>query len=92
VSVRAAAEIEVRLQPRASRDEIAGERGGRIVVRVTAPPVEGAANAALCKLIAKRARVARGRVSIVQGGRFRDKRVRVEGVVLADLRARLGLV
>ena len=89
--MEAAAELRVRLQPRASRDEIKGERDGRIVVRVTAPPVEGAANAALCKLIAKRAGVARGRVTVVRGERSRDKTVRVAGVDPAELRAGLGL-
>jgi uncharacterized protein len=87
----AAAELDVRLQPRASRDAVVGERSGRVVVRVTAPPVDGAANAALCKLVAKRAGVARGAVRVVRGERSRDKRVRVEGVELAELRKRLGL-
>jgi uncharacterized protein len=50
----ARAELRVRLQPGASRSEIAGERDGAILVRVTAPPVEGRANEALRKLIAKR--------------------------------------
>jgi uncharacterized protein (TIGR00251 family) len=87
----AAAELDVRLQPRASRDAVVGERSGRVVVRVTAPPVDGAANAALCKLVAKRAGVARGAGRGVRGERSRDKRVRVEGVELAELRKRLGL-
>jgi uncharacterized protein (TIGR00251 family) len=76
----------VRLQPRARRDEIAGVREGRTVVRVTAPPVDGRANAALVKLIAKRAGVAKGRVSIVRGERSRDKLVRVEGLDDEQLR------
>lgn len=89
MSPAVAAEIEVRLQPRAGRDEVAGERGGRIVIRVTAPPVDGRANRALCRLVAKRAGVARGRVTVVRGERSRDKLVRVEGIDDADLRARL---
>lgn len=80
----------MRLQPRASRDEIAGERGGATVVRVTAPPVGGNANAALVKLIAKRAGVAKGRVRIVRGERSRDKLVRVQGLDDAELRRALG--
>jgi len=70
----------VRLQPRARTDEIYGERGGVLVVRVSAPPAEGRANAALCRLIAKRARVGVRRVSIVRGAGARDKIVRIEGV------------
>jgi uncharacterized protein (TIGR00251 family) len=81
------AEIEVRVIPRARREEIAGERGGRLLVRLTAPPVEGAANAALCRLVARRARVPAGRVTIVRGQTSRDKVVRVEGLSEAELRA-----
>jgi uncharacterized protein len=84
-----AAEIRVRVQPRASRNEIASEGEGALVIRVTAPPVEGRANEALRKLIAKRAGVAKGRVTIVRGERGRDKVVRVEGMTEADLRRAL---
>jgi uncharacterized protein (TIGR00251 family) len=83
------AEIDVRVVPRAQRDEIAGERGGRLLVRVTAPPVEGAANASLCRLVARRAGVPPRQVSIVRGQTSRDKLVRVEGLTDADLRASL---
>ena len=83
------AEIAIRLQPRASRAAVVGERDGRIVVRVTAAPVDGRANAALCALIAKRAGVPRSRVSVVRGQTARDKVVRVEGLDPAALRARL---
>jgi uncharacterized protein YggU (UPF0235/DUF167 family) len=62
-----------------------------VLVRVTEPPLEGRANAVLVKLIAKRARVAKGRVSIVRGARSRDKLVRVEGMGEAELRRALGL-
>jgi uncharacterized protein (TIGR00251 family) len=60
-----------------------------VLVRVTAPPVEGKANAALVKLVAKRAGVARSRVSVVRGERSRDKVVRVQGVDEAQLRRAL---
>ncbi|MGH2994583.1 MAG: DUF167 domain-containing protein [Solirubrobacterales bacterium] len=85
------AELRVRLQPRARREEIVGERAGAVMVRVTAPPVDGRANAALVKLIAKRAGVAKGLVSIARGERSRDKLVRVEGVGEAELHRALGL-
>jgi uncharacterized protein (TIGR00251 family) len=88
-SASGGAEIRVRLQPRASADAIAGERGGTLVVRVTAPPVAGRANEALRALIAKQARVAKGRVEIVRGSPRRDKVVRVAGMSQRDLRAAL---
>ena len=85
-----AARIAVRLQPRASRDEIVGLRDGVLVVRVTAPPVDGRANVALCKLVARRAGVAASRVSVVRGERSRDKLVQVNGLDEPALRAALG--
>lgn len=57
--------------------------------KVTAPPVGGKANKALCKLIAKRLGVAPSRVSVVHGEKSRDKVVRVEGVDAERLRAAL---
>ena len=85
------AELTVRLQPRARRNAIVEERVGVLRVTVAAAPVDGQANAALCKLVAKRAGVARGRVSVVRGERSRDKVVRVEGLETAEVRAALGL-
>ena len=82
------ADLTVRLQPRARRDEVVGERGGAIVIRVTAPPVDGRANDALCRLIAKAAGVAPSRVEIVRGHGARDKVVRVADVDEAALRSR----
>jgi uncharacterized protein len=83
-------DLHVRLQPRARRDEVVGERAGAIVIRVTAPPVDGKANAALCALIARAAGVAPSRVSVVRGQRWRQKVVRVDGVSEAELHARIG--
>jgi uncharacterized protein (TIGR00251 family) len=87
----ASAHVQVRLQPRASRTEVVGERGGAVVIRVTAPPVDGRANEALCALVAERAGVPRREVSVVRGATSRDKVVRVEGVDEAALRAALGV-
>jgi uncharacterized protein (TIGR00251 family) len=84
-------EIAVRLQPRARANEIVGERDGVLVVRVTAPPVDGRANDALCRLIAKRVGVGVGRVSVVRGGRAREKLVRVEGLGVRALCKALGV-
>jgi uncharacterized protein (TIGR00251 family) len=87
----AAGEIVVRLQPRARENAIVGERDGVVVVRVTAPPVDGRANEALCRLIAKRARVGVRSVSVLRGAGAREKVVRVEGIDSARLRVALEL-
>ncbi|HWK27765.1 MAG TPA: DUF167 domain-containing protein [Solirubrobacter sp.] len=82
-------DLAIRLQPRARRDEVVGERAGAIVIRVTAPPVDGKANAALCAFVARAAGVPPSRVSVVRGHTARDKVVRVEGVEADALRAAL---
>jgi len=83
-------EIAVRLTPRAGANEITGERDGVLLVRVTAPPVDGRANAALCRLIAKRVGVGVRSVTVIQGAGSREKIVRVDGVGLEYLRRALG--
>jgi uncharacterized protein YggU (UPF0235/DUF167 family) len=84
-------DLLVRLQTRARRNAILEERNGVLRVSVAAAPVNGQANAALCKLIAKRAGVARGRVSVIRGERSREKVVHVEGLTRDQLRRALGL-
>jgi uncharacterized protein len=78
--------LEVKVTPRASRDEIVGMRDGVLGVRVTAPPVDDAANKAVAKLIAKRAGVPRSRVRIASGARGRRKRIEIDGAGPEELR------
>ena len=66
-------------------------RDGALDVRVSAAPVEGAANEALVELLARQLDVPRRAVSLVSGEHGRSKRVRIEGLTLAEVRARLGL-
>lgn len=70
----------VRVQPRARKDELVGERTGALVVRLKAPPVEGAANAALVRFLAKSLGVPVSAVEILRGASQRNKLVRVLGV------------
>ena len=81
--------LAVRVQPRARRDEVVGERADAIVIRIAAPPVDGKANAALCRFVAKRAGVPRSAVTVVRGESAKDKLLRVDGVSLDALRAAL---
>jgi uncharacterized protein len=82
---KAEIKLEVRLTPRAGRDEIGGRREGRLQVRVKAPPVDGKANEALRRLIAKRVGVPKSRVRIVRGERSRRKLIAIEGADPAAL-------
>jgi uncharacterized protein len=73
----------VRVQPRASRDEIAGEWQGALRVRLSAPPVDDRANEALQRLLAERLGVPVSAVRIAGGARSRNKRVEVRGATAA---------
>ena len=82
--------LKVRVQPRASRDAIAGAREGALVVRLTSPPVDGAANKALARFLGRGLGVAPSAVSIASGARGRAKRVAVSGLDVETARQRLG--
>jgi uncharacterized protein (TIGR00251 family) len=69
--------LEVRVIPRAKRDEVGGERGGALLVRTTAAPVDGKANAAVCKQVAAHLGVSARQVSIESGHRSRHKVLRI---------------
>ena len=72
--------FSVRVQPRASKDEIAGEMGGALRVRLRAPAVEDRANEALVELLAELLKTSRSAVSILSGERSRVKRIEIRGV------------
>jgi uncharacterized protein (TIGR00251 family) len=84
------ASLVVRVTPRGGRDEIAGWQGDELHVRLRAPPVEGRANEALIRLLAKRLSVPPSSIELVSGGTARVKRLRVEGLTEAELKQRLG--
>jgi len=81
--------IDVRVIPRASRSEIAGSRGGAVLVRLNAPPVDGAANAELIALLAGVLGVPRRDISITSGVTSRHKRVTVAGITADRAASRL---
>jgi uncharacterized protein (TIGR00251 family) len=81
--------IRLRVQPRSSRNRIAGLHGQAVKVCVTAPPVDGAANAAVIALLATVLDVPRNRLSIVAGAAAREKQVFVTGQGCERLVARL---
>jgi uncharacterized protein (TIGR00251 family) len=81
--------IHVVVQPRASKNELAGLQGRELKVRLTSPPVEGAANKMCREFFAKLLGVAKGRVILAAGGKSRHKRLFVEGVSREDARKAL---
>ena len=81
--------LRVRVQPRSAADALAGVREGALVVRLTAPPVEGRANAALARFLGRALRVPPSAIEVVRGASGRDKQVRIAGVTPQALRALL---
>ena len=73
-------QLRVQVVPRASRSEVVGEHNGALRVRIAAPPVDGAANEELIRMLAKMFEVPRTAVSINGGHSGRLKQVRIEGV------------
>jgi len=72
--------IDVRVIPRATKSGVAGARDNALLVRLNAPPVDGAANAELIAVLARALGVPKRAVTLVSGERSRQKRVRVTGV------------
>ena len=87
------ATISVRVQPRARSDALAGLREGVLIVRVTAPPLDGRANDVVCRLLARALGVRASAVTILRGERARDKVVVIDGVdqAAADAAVRLAV-
>lgn len=78
--------LSVHVQPRAARSEIAGLHGDALKIRLTSPPVDGAANDALVKFLAETFAVARRAVRILAGEHSRSKIVEIEGITAHALR------
>jgi uncharacterized protein (TIGR00251 family) len=82
--------LDVYVQPRASKTEIVGTHDGALKIRLAAPPVDGAANAALVEFIARRLGVAKGAVRVVNGQANRRKIVEIDDVPADVVAAKLG--
>ena len=79
------AELLVHVQPRARQTEVVGWHGEAIKVRISAPPVDGAANEELVRFLARQARVPKSAVRILSGVSSRRKRISVAGIDLSQL-------
>ena len=83
------ATLSVRVQPRASRNEVAGWVGETLKIRLAAPPVEGAANEACLAFLAKLLDLPPSRLAIIQGAHSRNKVIRITGLTKNEVHARL---
>ena len=83
------ATLSVHVQPRASRNEVAGLEGDTLKIRLTAPPVDGEANEACLAFLAKLLDLSPSRLAIIQGARSRTKVIRITGLTKNEVHARL---
>ena len=82
--------LAIKLQPRASRNEIGEVMGNELRVKVTAPPVDSAANGELVRFLAERLDCARNQVELVRGHTSRHKTVRVQGMTTEEVVRKIG--
>jgi uncharacterized protein (TIGR00251 family) len=90
---RPRARLVVRVSPRASRDGVGGYRDGALIVRVTAPPVDSAANEAVIQVLARALDLPKRDLEIVRGLRSREKHIEIDGLTepqVAERLAKLG--
>ena len=85
------ARITVRLTPRGGRDAIDGWRGDALLARVSAAPVDSAANESLIRLLAKELRIAPSKIALMSGAQSRMKTLEIEGLSVGEIRLRLGV-
>jgi uncharacterized protein len=82
--------LSVKVQPRASRNEIGEALGNELRIKVTAPPVDAAANEALVRLLAETLDCPRGRVELLRGQTSRHKVLKLHGLAPSEVVAKLG--
>lgn len=82
--------LKIHVTPRASRNQITGWRGDILCIKITAPPVEGAANEAISKFLADALKVRKSQVELVSGEKSREKTVRVLGLSEVEIHTRIG--
>lgn len=83
--------INIHLQPRASKNEIAGIHGDSIKLRLTSPPVEGAANSHVIEFLAKKLGIQKSKITIVSGEKSRHKTLKIEGLTKTEAASSMGL-
>ena len=82
--------LKLHVTPRGSKNEITGWRGDSLCVKITAPPVEGAANTAIVKFIADSLNIRKSQVDMVSGDKSREKLLKITGLSEDDIKSRLG--
>ncbi|MEA4927008.1 MAG: DUF167 domain-containing protein [Syntrophomonadaceae bacterium] len=91
VEISGGVRLEVQVQPRSSRNQIVGEQNGALKIKLTAPPVEGEANAALVDFMSGLLKLPRKDIRLIKGETSRRKIIEIMGLNPEELRLRAGL-
>lgn len=83
--------VEVRVQPRSSRNLIVGEQNGALKIKLTSPPVDGAANTALVDFLASSLKISRQNINLLKGATSRNKLIEIDGISSTEFLVRLNL-
>lgn len=83
--------LAIKAIPNAPRSEVVGWLGDALKIKVHAPPVEGRANEALCEFLAEELALPRRAVTVLRGDTSRQKLIRIDGLTLAEVKAKLGV-
>lgn len=81
--------MKIRVQPNARKNEIVGEHGDSLKIKIAAVPEDGKANAELCAYVARELGVPKSKVTVIKGQTSRDKVIAVEGMAEPEIRAKL---
>ena len=83
--------LQVRLQPKASRNAVVGIQQDYLKIALCAPPVDGAANKALCEYLAKLLGIAKSSVVLISGEKSRNKTVAIYGITMKNIEAAMSI-
>ena len=79
--------IKVHANPKSSKNQVVGWKDDVLYIKITAPPVEGAANEAIVKFLAKELNIKKGQVTLSSGDHSREKRFLIKGVTLEEIKS-----
>lgn len=82
--------LKLHVTPRGSKNEITGWRGDVLCLKITAPPVDGAANAAVIKFVADVLKVKKSQIELISGEKSREKSLKIVGIEQNDIKKHLG--
>jgi uncharacterized protein (TIGR00251 family) len=82
--------VEIKVQPRSSRNQIVGEQEGALKIKLTAPPVEGEANQALINFLARHLKIPRKNIALLRGDTARNKLIEIKGITKAEFLHKTG--